>query len=449
MVSFLALGMLGLGFRERSLERGLELGVDFIGADSGSTDGGPAALAGASPRLGYERDLGLLLRGAREAGVPLQIGSSATSGRDWGVDHLAEIARKVAKERKLSSFKLARIYSELSEEYVLEKLRSGRVKAIEHAPRYDEDVVRRSTRIVAVMGVEPFQAAISEGADVVLAGRATDAAIFASQLISHGVAPGVAWHAGKIAECGSAAAEPRRPLDLLYLRAEQDAFEVHPLSDEVKCTRFSVASKQLHEVSDPFTFVEPGWTTDLSKAVYEPISDRAVKVSGATAVKTPHTILLEGVESAGYQRFFFFSINDPTILDTIDPWLASVDKDVAMRCREEFGEDVLSRCDITTRVYGRDGTMGPWEQHPAFEGHEAFFLIDVVAPTEQICRVVTNSLQYALYHAKSLGWRGHGTVAAPFTRSIHDNGEVYRFNAHHVIEVDDPMEVVRIEYEEV
>jgi hypothetical protein len=441
--------MLGLGFREQSLERGLSLGVDFIGADSGSTDGGPAALAGAPPRLGYERDLSLLLRGARRAGVPLQIGSSATSGRDWGVDHLAAITRKVAKEHKLPTFKLARIYSELSTEYVLERLRMGRVKPIEPAPRYDEEVVLRSTRIVAVMGIEPFQSAISGGADVVLGGRATDAAIFASQLISHGVAPGVAWHAGKIAECGSAAAEPRRPLDLLYMRAEKDTFEVHPLSDDVRCTRFSVASKQLHEVSDPFTFVEPGWTTDLSKAVYEPISDRAVRVSGATAVKTTPTVLIEGVESAGYQRFFFFSVNDPTILESLDAWLSSVDKDVAMRCYEELGEDALEQCEINTRVYGRDGTMGPWEPHPVFEGHEAFFLIDVVAPTEQICRVVTNSLQYALYHAKSPGWRGHGTVAAPFTRAIHDNGEVYRFNAHHVIEVDDPLEVVRIEYEEV
>src|SRR5256885_1937280 len=45
-VSFLSIGSLGTGFYEASLERGLEYPIDFIGADAGSTDGGPVFLAG-------------------------------------------------------------------------------------------------------------------------------------------------------------------------------------------------------------------------------------------------------------------------------------------------------------------------------------------------------------------------------------------------------------------
>jgi len=46
-----------------------------------------------------------------------------------------------------------------------------------------------------------------------------------------------------------------------------DGIEVEPLRDEVRCTPFSVSSVQLHEVSDPFTMVEPGVIVDLTNAV--------------------------------------------------------------------------------------------------------------------------------------------------------------------------------------
>jgi hypothetical protein len=40
-------------------------------------------------------------------------------------------------------------------------------------------------------------------------------------------------------------------------------------------------------------------------------------------------------------------------------------------------------------------------------------------------------------------------VAWPFTRAIHDIGEVFRFNVHHAMEVDDPLETFRLESEKV
>ena len=47
-ISFLCIGSIGTGFREDSLERGLALDPDFIGADAGSVDGWPTSLAGAA-----------------------------------------------------------------------------------------------------------------------------------------------------------------------------------------------------------------------------------------------------------------------------------------------------------------------------------------------------------------------------------------------------------------
>ena len=93
------------------------------------------------------------------------VGSCALSGRDWGVDYFADMARSIAEEFDLH-FSMTRIYSEIQPELVIERLAAGRVHAIDPAPPYDAEIARRSSRIVAVMGVEPFQRALDEGADL-------------------------------------------------------------------------------------------------------------------------------------------------------------------------------------------------------------------------------------------------------------------------------------------
>jgi hypothetical protein len=446
-LKFLSIGSLGSGFRESSLERGLETGIDFIGADSGSTDGGPGCLAGIPPAFNYERDLSILLHASRRVDVPLLVGSCAISGRDWGVDYLAEIARAAAREHGLS-FTMARIYSEVTPELVRAKLRAGQISPLHPAMPYDEETIARSIRMVSVMGVDPFQAALDQGADLVLAGRASDVSIFGAIPLARGIDPGTALHAARLAECGTNIAEPHRRLDLLHVDVEQDSFTVQALNDDVRCTPASVAAHQLFEVVDPHIRLEPGWKIDMTKARYDAVSDRSVRVSGGAATQMPYTVKLEGVESAGFQQMFMFSIRDPSILANIDEWMESVQSDIEGRCSEQVGIEALDRCQVHTRVYGRDGTMRGWEEVKRFEGHEAFFLIDVVGPDHATAEAVARIIQYALFHANSPRWGG-STVAQPFTNSVFDLGEVFRFNVNHVLSVDDPLETFRIEMEKV
>src|SRR5438552_14123129 len=120
-VSFHSIASIGTGFMESSLERGLDRKPDFIGADAGSVDGGPFALAGEAPswsRASYYRDLSLLVRGAVKNGIPLLIGSCGMSGRDWGVEYKAEMLRDIVKEHDLH-LTMARVYSEMEKELVI------------------------------------------------------------------------------------------------------------------------------------------------------------------------------------------------------------------------------------------------------------------------------------------------------------------------------------------
>ena len=78
-----ASGMLGTGFPEESLHKGLAMRPHFIGVDAGSTDSGPTDLATGTCRYSeaaYRRDLKLLLSAAVENNIPLIIGSAGGAG---------------------------------------------------------------------------------------------------------------------------------------------------------------------------------------------------------------------------------------------------------------------------------------------------------------------------------------------------------------------------------
>ena len=168
-------GVIGSGFLEASFERGIERDPHYIACDAGSTDGGPAFLGAGIPhfsRQGTKRDLRIMLLGRAKLGIPLILGSCGTGGGDAGVDWMRDIALEIAAEEGLR-FKLALVRSELDKDYVKRRLREGRVSPLRPAPEFNEDVVDRSAHIVGMMGHEPIAKALADGADVILAGRAS------------------------------------------------------------------------------------------------------------------------------------------------------------------------------------------------------------------------------------------------------------------------------------
>jgi len=274
-------GVLGAGFRTESLARGVAAGPHVIACDAGSTDSGPAALGSGVPKLSREavtRDLRQLLHARQELGVPLIIGSCGTSGRDVGVDWCAEIARDIARADGLT-FRLARIYADQDSGYLTKRLAQGRIRPLNPAPPIDADVLENS-QVVGMMGVEPIEAALQAGAEVILAGRASDTALFAAVPHLLGADPGLTWHAAKTIECGAACAVPPAADGLLvYLR--DDHFDVEVLDTAGRLTARSVAAHTLYENADPFLVTEPSGVLDTEHASYEQVSDQVVRVRGA------------------------------------------------------------------------------------------------------------------------------------------------------------------------
>ncbi len=197
-------GALGGGVREADLAAGIAARAHGIALDAGSTDSGPAYLAtGKSKysRESFKSDLRILMRAQAKAGIPLLIGSCGTSGCDDALDWTRDIVVEVAREEE-QSLRIALLYSEQTATDLSARAQRGDVLPLARMTAIDPSLFGECDHIVALMGPEPYIAALKAGADIVLGGRTTDTAVIAALAIMHGAGLGPAWHAGKIAECG-------------------------------------------------------------------------------------------------------------------------------------------------------------------------------------------------------------------------------------------------------
>jgi hypothetical protein len=443
-------GVLGSGFLESSFKEGLRRKPHFIGSDAGSTDPGPSPLGAGTtsiPPRAMKRDLRLMLLGAREAEVPLLIGTCGTAGGDPHLQIVFELLQEIAREEGLR-FRTALIHAEQDKEVLKDKLRAGRIKPLNPAPEFDEDTIERATRIVGMMGAEPYVAALEGGADVVLAGRSSDTAIFASIPTHVGFPEGLAWHAAKILECGAAAATHRKHPDCIMATIGRDDFVIEPLDMESRCTPQSIASHTLYENADPFLLVEPGGTLDTTGSRYEALDDRRVRVSGSEFLPSDRvTYKLEGAELLGYQTLVIAGVREPYILRQLDDWLANMQERFKPRVQELFGgavgEDDYT---ITVRVYGRDAVMGKLEPRKHGIGHEVGLLFSVTVGDQETSHAIAKTFSHFGLHYPIPEWRGLITgFAFPITPAEVEQGPVYRFSLNHLLVPADPMEPFRTE----
>jgi hypothetical protein len=449
-----ASGQIGSGFLESSFARGIALEPHAVACDGGSTDAGPAHLGSGEPhfsREGTKRDLRLMLRGRDKINVPLIVGSCGFGGGDAGVDWMRDIALEIAREEGLA-FRLALVRSEQDKGYLKRRLSEGRILPLNPAPPISEAVIDRSAHIVGMMGHEPIANAIEEGAQVVLAGRASDTSLFATVPLMRGVGAGPAWHAAKILECGTACVVQRKRPDSIMAWIREDHFDVEPMDMDVHCTPQSVASHTLYENADPFLITEPDGTIDSHGARYEALNDRAVRVHGSQFHRAARgTIKLEGAEFAGYQAIIIGGVREPFIIRQLDSWLEGMQEKFAARVQEMFdGRLGRDDYDIHVRVYGRDGVMGKLEPLAHQVGHEVCLLFTITTAEEAATDAIAKTFAHFALHYPIPEWRGLiSGIAFPMAPSHVNRGPVYRFNLNHVVVPDDPLEMFRTEFMEV
>ena len=443
-------GVLGYGFTEEAFHAGIAMKPDLIACDAGSSDPGPHYLGSGTAfvsRAAAKRDLGLMVAAGMEHGIPVMIGSAGGSGSDVQVDWTLGILKEICAEKNLKP-KVRVIRTEQTKEAIKAKVRAGKVSPLGPIADLTEDDVEQSSRIVAMMGPEAYQQALADGADVVIAGRGTDAALFAALPLMKGADPGLAWHLAKIIECGAQVVEPREGQDCVIGTIYDDHFTVEPGSPIRRATVTRVSAHTLYENPEPYRLKEPDGILITDRCKFEQLDERTVKVSGSRYEPSEtYTVKLEGVRPLGYRTVFIAGIRDPILIDIIDDFVEA--------CRGRIARDVgtlgIAAEDYTLSVhlYGKNAVMGSLEPEADQPIHEIGLLLDVLGRTEDISRAVLAKSRYAFLHTDFPGRMCiSGNLAIPFSPSDMHVGPVYEFNVWHVMECD-PMEPVRMEWLEV
>ena len=424
---------------------------DVVAVDAGSLDCGPWYLGSGqahSPRRNIEWDIDTILTEAVPAGVRVIIGSAGGSGAAEHVRQTVAIVQRVAAQRKLK-FRLAVIWSDVSPQWLASQLTDGVAKHAVHcatgAALTREDI-ESSHAIVGMMGTGPIVDALKNGAEVIIAGRAVDAAVIASYPIFRGHDPGLAYHMGDIMECAESCAEEIAPT-LRALgrnripiigRIGNGGFELRPSVDTLACTPESCLMHSAYERTSFNHIKVPEGTIDRSQSLYEAIDRNATRISGSRFVAEPHSILLEGVRQVGYRSIFPIAIRTPAMLRQLDEILSDVDNIE----QELFGSD--GRFKIHWHKYGDNAVLQSAETVSG--SHEIGILADVVADSQDLAHDVAYDLLTRLGFWRYPGrYTTAGNIAVTLSPGIVDAGEVFEFSIYHALEIADDREIFRTE----
>lgn len=437
-------GMLGGGISRRHLRYGIERGAHAIAVDSGSTDSGPSYLARGVSKMNREaikRDLEVVMAEAHAASIPVLVGSCGTSGTDSGVDWTRDIAIEIAREQGIAP-RIACLYSEQPAATLIERNRLGKIMPLAPLGPVSDDTLLACAHIVALMGPEPYVAALKAGANIVLGGRTTDTAVLAAVPLMRGAGSGPSWHAAKVGECGGQCTVNPRSGGVL-IRVGATAFDIEPLDPDNACTPESVSAHMLYENSDPNRLIEPGGVLDVTEAEYRPLDSRTTRVTGSRWLSMPYTMKLEGARSGKFQTLMLIGIEDPEVLANLDAFHDQLATGLRARVKRTFPADA-GDIDISLRIYGWNGTSGMPVPKDTPPPPDVGVLFVATAPTQELADRVAKACNPHFFHMPLRDGIELPSYAFPFTPAEIPRGPVYEFLLNHVVHVSDPMELVRI-----
>ena len=435
-------GALGIPYDREALSNGLQRQPDLIAIDGGSTDSGPYYLGtGTSKysRSATKADWSELMAARARAGVPLLIGTAGTCGADSAVDWMLDITLEIARERG-EKLKIATLKSGQDKELICEALANGKVITLDAAPFVDAGTIGDTTNIVALAGIEQIQAALDTGADIIIAGRATDTAVIAALPMARGCHQGAAWHGAKVAECG-ALATTNPNSGVILMSFDETGFVIEPMAKDAAATPYTVSAHMLYENSDPFILHEPGGYLDVSEAQYTAVDERMVRVEGSRWVDTtPYTLKLEGARRVGYQTVSMVMVRDGHYRAHIEDWVAALKESFASKAAVRQLTDVT----LEIRIIGHNATLGILENATGQTGEVAVMAI-FTSPSQDRSTEAAKLMNPDLLHLPLTPHEPLPTFAFPFSPPEMERGALYEFCLHHIMALDDPMSAFRLD----
>lgn len=437
-------GNLGDNIIEKgSFYEGLKRDIGYFAADAGTADAGPTFLGADSPHNPIEwetHDLELLLLASRERGVPMIVGSCSTTGTDSAVDRYGSIIRKLAKKHGLRPFKMALIYCEINKDELLKRLEEKEIPPLGAEKSLTHEDIGRTDHITASMGVEQIIHALSQGADVIIAGRACDDAVIAAYPIYRGFPKGLSLHLGKAIECASLVCWPQMVKESVIGTITDDYFTLEPIHKNQRATPHSVAAHSMYERTNPFFQALPGGVLDMTNSVYEPVDERICRVRGSVFVPAPdnvYKVKLEGAGVVGQRVYHFVGIRDPYAIENIDLVL----KETREKVYENFPQEE-NNYQLYFHIFGRNGVMREREIVKITASHELGVFIEVVSKDVELATSIAKCAKFRFFYMSYPGQKNSsgGSVALLTDEPLYTKNACCQWTIDHLLSLDDPLD---------
>ena len=204
----------------------------------------------------------------------------------------------------------------------------------------------------------------------------------------------------------------------------------------------------LYENADPFRLREPGGMLDASRARYEAIDSRQVRVTGSEwAPDESYAVKLEGAAVVGYQTTILVVVRNPRYVERIRDWSEKLQAFVKEEIKSRTGreEDTYA---FEFRLIGLDSALGNLEFSRSAPA-EVGVLAIVTAESQEAANELAKLANPFLLHFPLEGDEELPTFAFPYSPAETERGRQYEFRLNHVLELNDPMDAFRLEVMEV
>jgi hypothetical protein len=340
--------------------------------------------------------------------------------------------------------KIACLYSEQSPADLVLKNQQGKITPLPPLGPATDMLLESCEHIVALMGPEPYIAAVQAGADIVLGGRTTDTAVLAAIPLLLGAGAAASWHAAKVAECGGqCTVNPR--MGGVLMRVGKDSFDIEPLSLDNQCSPQSVSAHMLYESSDPYRLTEPGGVLDVSNADYRALNGRVTRVTGSRWEPMPYTMKLEGARGGDFQTIMFIGIEDPQVLAHLNDFHDIMLRSLTERIEATFAGEASS-FDLSLRIYGWNGTSGRPVPANTPPPRDVGIMLVVTAPAQDLANRMAKACNPYFFHMPLRPGIELPSYAFPFSPAEIPRGQVYEFLLNHVVHTKDGFELIRTEW---
>lgn len=382
-----------------------------------------------------------MVLGADKLGIPMTIGSAGTCGSDEGVNTALKLIREICEEAGIHK-KIACIYSQQDPEVIKKKYREGKISALHGAPEISEKTFDECSTIVALLGAEAYEEAFKNGADIIIGGRSTDTAVMAAYPLMKGCDPASCWHAAKTVECGGVCTSAGLPGGV-FMELDEKGFTIRSVQPGSTVSPYSVSAHLIYENANPIQLTEPGIRIDTSTSTYTALSDNAVRVEGTTIEYLPYTMKLEGSGPVGYQTVSMAGIRDRKVMQDPMKWVEAVSK---------AGIDKLEKNGISKdsyhfwlRPYGYNGVSG-MDVPEGYVPNEVLMMLTVTADTQEMATQITKAFNPLMLHHNIFEGKQMPSYGFLFSPAEMERGAIYEFKLYHTVSVDDPLELVRMNY---